>query len=135
MSYIPEKLKEETRTRAQNQCEYCHLSQQGQAATFHVDHIIPLKEKGVTDLDNLALSCVSCSLYKSAKLYAVDPQTGESIILFNPRQDIWDDHFEWHGVVLHGKTPTGRGTITALKMNRPIILEIRKEEMFFGRHP
>ena len=135
MSYIPERLKEETRVRANNRCEYCQLSQSGQAATFHVDHIIPLKENGTTTLDNLALSCVSCSLHKAAKTRALDPQTGEWVSLFNPRQDMWQNHFVWDGVILRGLTAIGWGTIEALKMNRPLILEIRQEEVFFGRHP
>jgi len=135
LSYIPDRLKEETRLRANNRCEYCHLSQRGQEATFHVDHIIPLKENGQTNLDNLALSCVSCSLHKAAKSLVQDPQTGERVLLFNPRQDVWEEHFVWDGVILRGQTAIGWGTIEALKMNRPLILEIRREEVFFERHP
>lgn len=135
MSYIPDRLKEETRIRANNRCEYCHLSQRGQAATFHVDHVIPLKENGATALDNLALSCVSCSLHKAAKRRVRDSQTNEWVLLFNPRQDVWEEHFVWDGVILRGQTAIGRGTVEALKMNRPLMLEIRREEIFFGRHP
>jgi hypothetical protein len=32
-------------------------------------------------------------------------------------------------------TPTGRVTIAALAMNRPLILAIRQEEIARGRHP
>jgi hypothetical protein len=34
-----------------------------------------------------------------------------------------------------GLTPTGRATVAALELNRPTVLEIRAEEVFFGRHP
>ncbi len=27
--------------RAENRCEYCQLSQEGQEATFHFDHVVP----------------------------------------------------------------------------------------------
>ena len=135
MSYIPDRLKEETRFRANNRCEYCHLSQVGQEATFHVDHIIPRNENGETILENLALACVSCSLFKSAKFSLTDPLTQQPVFLFNPRKDIWEEHFSWDGVVLFGKTATGRATIEALKMNRPLILAIRREESLLGRHP
>ena len=135
MSYIPDKLKEETRFRANNRCEYCRLSQAGQEATFHVDHVIPLSENGETAVENLALACVSCSLFKSAKLSSPDPMTDQLVRLFNPRQDRWNEHFSWDGVIVLGKTAIGRATIEALKMNRPLILAIRREESLLGRHP
>jgi len=55
--------------------------------------------------------------------------------LYHPRQDTWQDHFYWEGVNLIGKTPTGRATIAALEMNRPLILAIRREEVLLSRHP
>jgi hypothetical protein len=48
--------------------------------------------------------------------------------LFNPRTQVWSDHFEWSGqspVVLEGKTATGRATIAALQMNHPDLLVVR----------
>ncbi|MFM6001393.1 MAG: HNH endonuclease, partial [Dolichospermum sp.] len=53
----------------------CCLSQAGQAATFHIDHIIPVVAGGATTSDNLALACVSCSLRKSARQSVTDPET------------------------------------------------------------
>jgi hypothetical protein len=49
--------------------------------------------------------------------------------------DNWDEHFTWDGLILLGKSATGRATIEALKMNRSVIIQIRREESFFGRHP
>ena len=45
--------------RARNRCEYCCLSQSGQEATFHVDHVVPVIAGGHASGDNLALTCVS----------------------------------------------------------------------------
>ena len=45
-SYIPDELRQHVIDRAQNRCEYCGLSQLGQAATFHVDHIFPVSAGG-----------------------------------------------------------------------------------------
>ncbi len=45
-----------------------------------------------------------------------------------------NEHFRWQGVLLNGSTATGRATIKALDMNRPLILAIRKEEALLGRH-
>lgn len=133
--YIPDALKQLVRTRAYNRCEYCHLAQAGQAATFHIDHIIPVTQAGATSADNLALACVSCSLRKAAKLRAIDPLSQQEVRLYHPRQEDWTDHFTWDGVTLIGQTPTGRATIEALQMNRPLLLAIRAEEQFWGRHP
>lgn len=121
--------------RAADRCEYCTLSQAGQEATFHVDHVIPRAAGGETVLENLALACVSCSLHKAARQTWVDPDTGNVVLLYNPRRDIWSQHFRWDGVYLIALTHAGRATVNALLMNRPTILAIREEEAALGRHP
>lgn len=63
---IPASLRRLVVQRAGDRCEYCGLSQVGQAATFHIDHVIPIAAGGGTVAANLALACVSCSLYKGA---------------------------------------------------------------------
>jgi len=135
MSRIPARLRRLVVQRARRKCEYCQLSQVGQEATFHVDHVVPSAKGGRTFLRNLALACVSCSLRKEARQSACDPETGRQFRLFNPRRHHWDDHFCWEGVRLIGLTGTGRATISALEMNRPLILAIRYEEAKRGRHP
>jgi len=100
-----------------------------------VDHFLPVSAGGTTTGDNLALACVSCSLRKSARRVAIDPETSEDVRLFDPRHATWDDHFRWEGVRLAGSTDTGRATVAALAMNRPIVLAIRTEEALLGRHP
>jgi hypothetical protein len=134
MASIPIKLRQLVIERANCRCEYCGLSQAGQEATFHIDHIIPLAG-GETTPDNLALARVSCSLHKSARQIVEDSVTGEKVNIFNPRQQVWKEHFCWDGVRVVGLTATGRGMIDALQMNRSIILSIRGEEELLGRHP
>lgn len=121
--------------RAGNRCEYCRLSQAGQEALFHVDHILPEIDGGMTTLENLALACVSCSLRKGARQLAVDPQTGRLTPLYHPRKQQWSDHFRWEGFRVTGTTTTGRASVDALKLNRVVMLAIRSEEAFFGRFP
>ncbi|AFY48782.1 restriction endonuclease [Nostoc sp. PCC 7524] len=135
MSKISNSLRRLVIQRADNRCEYCGLSQIGQEATFHIDHVIPVVANGKTAADNLALACVSCSLYKAAKQIVEDPETGEKVNIFNPRQQVWKEHFRWHGVRVVGLTATGRATINALRMNRSLILAIRAEQELLGRHP
>ena len=124
MSDIPAPLRDQVVLRAGNRCEYCGLSQAGQEAAFHVDHVVPRVAGGPTELDNLALACVSCSLRKWARRSAPDPVTGEEAPLFSPRGQVWGDHFRWEGAVVVPLTPTGRATVVALAMNRPIALAI-----------
>jgi HNH endonuclease len=134
-SYIPTFLRRLVIRRARGRCEYCRLSQDGQEATFHIDHIIPVVAGGKTVAENLALACVSCSLRKGARQTAIDPVTGAEVSLFNPRLDIWTEHFQWNDVHLTGLTATGIATIDALSLNRAVILAIRKEEAALRRHP
>ena len=112
MSNISFELRRTVEARAKGRCEYCGLSQEGQEATFHIDHIIPSSSGGRTEPDNLALACVSCSLRKAARQSAIDTVSGEEVHLFSPRHDSWIEH-----------------------LNRRIILAIREEETFLGRHP
>lgn len=105
MTYIPSGIRRLVIARAANRCEYCGLSQLGQEATFHIDHIVPVVMGGETLADNLALSCVSCSLRKADRQAIVDPQTDELVFVYNPRQHVWREHFRWDGVKLIGLTP------------------------------
>jgi hypothetical protein len=66
---------------------------------------------------------------------APDPETGEPAPIYHPRQQRWEEHFRWDGVRVVGLTATGRATVAALDMNRAIILAIRAEEEWLGRHP
>jgi hypothetical protein len=135
MRRVPAQLRRLVLRRSGSRCEYCLLSQAGQEATFHVDHVTPVAAGGETVADNLALACVSCSLRKGAKQTAFDPETKTEVPLFNPRRDVWADHFQWDGVRLTGLSPTGRATVEALALNRPLVLAIRREELALGRHP
>jgi hypothetical protein len=135
MSTISIRMHRRVVFRAGDRCEYCGLAQEGQEATFHIDHIIPVSAGGPTVLDNLALACVSCSLRKAARRSGRDPESGRTIPLFHPRRQRWSDHFRWQDVRAVGLTPTGRATIATLQLNRPSILVIRAEETAHGRHP
>ena len=122
--------------RAADRCEYCRLPQQGQEATFHVDHVQPVRDGGLTTLENLALACVSCSLRKGARSLMPDPLTGESSPLFHPRRDPWPAHFlVSDDGSIESTTAIGRATIAALAFNRATALAIRAELMALRRYP
>ncbi|MCT7985801.1 HNH endonuclease [Laspinema sp. A4] len=135
MTKIPNVLRQLVIQRAKNRCEYCGLSQLGQVATFHIDHVIPIMAGGETIPKNLALACVSCSLRKGARQEIEDPETREMVSIFNPRQQQWNAHFTWNKIEVIGLTATGRATVKALNLNRSTLLAIRAEEELLGRHP
>ncbi len=131
--HIPIFLRKLVIKRAENRCEYCRLSQKGQEATFHIDHILPVSAGGQTTSENLALACVSCSLRKGAKRTFFDKKAKKDILLFDPRKEKWHDHFEWDDVRIKSKTLIGQATVECLNLNRKLILAIRKEELLAGR--
>jgi hypothetical protein len=116
----------EVRRRAGNVCEYCHLHQNDSPlATLHIEHIVPRIHGGGDDLDNLALACIDCNSHKGTNLTGIDPQTGVITELFHPRRQKWEEHFDWLGIYLHGKTAVGRTTVRVLDMNSEDQLALR----------
>jgi hypothetical protein len=119
--------------RDSGRCQYCHLLQVGQAAVFHINHIIPKSKGGPTEDANLALQCPYCSLRKSDKLNASDPSTGDSVPLFHPLQQRWSEHFALDiDGTCRGLTAVGRGTVEALRMNDPLPRVARALQIRFG---
>jgi len=114
------------RERAGHRCEYCQLRQDDSPlAALHVEHIVPRIHGGGDNQDNLALACIDCNLHKGTNLTGVDPMTNKVTKLFHPRHDRWEDHFEWQGIYLSGKTPVGRTTVRVLNMNSEDQLALR----------
>jgi len=74
----------------------------------------------------LALACDRCNAYKGPNLTSLDPDTNAIVPLFNPRQDIWGDHFAVRGGRISGLTPKGRATVRLLNMNAPRRVELRE---------
>ena len=134
---IPEQIRHQVCQRANSLCEYCHASEQWQYVRFMVDHVIPLARGGADTPDNLALACFHCNRRKADRITAVDTTSGEEVPLFNPRRDIWREHFIWSvvGLLILGLTPTGRATVAALALNRAWAINIRTADRAIGRHP
>jgi HNH endonuclease len=97
-----------------------------------------LSKGGSDDESNLWLACPVCNGHKSDKIQAVDCETGETVALFNPRQQRWADHFQWlpNGIQIEGKTSVGRATVVALHLDiDPDALEVRSYWVQAGWHP
>jgi len=125
-------LVELVRQRALFRCEYCLFPERFAGLNFQMDHVIAEKHGGLTDAENLALSCIYCNSYKGANLSGIDPVTGEIVRLFHPRRDRWDEHFAWQGAVLAGRTPIGRATIVVLRINDSTAVALRRLFMRAG---
>jgi len=102
---------------------------------FHLDHVTARQHGGETSLDNLALACCFCNRFKSPNLSGVDPATREVTLLFDPRRNVWEDHFVWDGPRLIGRTGTGRATIQTLQINRADAVAVRELLMREGVWP
>jgi len=101
------------------------------------DRIHPVSKGGETTFENLCLACRSCNEFKSDAVESIDSLSGETIQLFNPRQQKWTDHFGWSAdsTRLEGINAIGRTTIVKLRINNPIILIARKRWVISGWHP
>ena len=106
-----------------------------QGATFHVEHIVPVHRGGNDEFENLAWACPGCNLYKSDRVDAPDPQTGEIVRLFNPRTDQWSDHFDWNQYEIMPLTAVGRATLRVLRLNAARRILIRQAEELFALFP
>ena len=114
--------------RASGCCEYCRLSQEAApVASFQVEHIRAKQHHGDDSPENLALACPRCNLFKGPNLTAIDPVSGEVVLIFNPRMQNWDDHFLMNESYVVGRTPCGRATVELLHMNEERRVDARKE--------
>lgn len=95
--------------------------------THEVDHIIPAKHRGETELDNLCLACFECNRFKGSDFGSFDPETDEITQLFNPRKHLWEEHFKLNGARIIALTPEGRVTIFVLKLNDAGRLQTRED--------
>ena len=102
------------------------MPQEFDALTFQIDHVIAVKHHGKTDFENLALACFACNNHKGPNLSGFDARTKRVVRLYHPRSDRWDDHFEWRGPVLHGRSDVGRVTVDVLAINLPHRVQLRR---------
>jgi hypothetical protein len=136
-SYISKALRIKVSAQARYRCGYC-LTQEAVVGTpMEFDHLIPEALGGRTEEGNLWLACSLCNDAKSCRVAALDPISGEIIRLYNPRDQVWSDHFRWSesSDYILGTSPTGRATVLALNLNRPALVRARQAWVAVGWHP
>jgi len=134
---VSQRLRAQVLLDADGRCGYCRSSEDITAAPLEIEHVMPEALGGPTRRENLWAACRRCNVLKSDQTEAIDPLTGVMAPIFNPRQQVWAEHFAWNneGVVVVGRTPTGRATVVALSLNRPLLVRARRLWVEVGWHP
>jgi hypothetical protein len=97
--------------------------------------VIARQHGGQTVAENLALCCGRCNLSKGPNIAGIDPRTGLLTRLFNPRQDLWMEHFRFDGPVVVGLTDVGRTTVVVLAINQASQVAVRQALLDEGLFP
>lgn len=136
-SYVAKALREEITKDARRRCGYCLTSARIIGAPLEIEHLIPESLGGPTVKENLWLACSMCNDHKGNRIAAPDPHTGEVVRFFDPRRQVWAEHFEWSTEedLIIGKTATGRATVAAIRLNRAELVEARRGWIVAGWHP
>ncbi len=95
--------------------------------SYHIEHVIAIQHRGLDTLENLALSCRHCNWLKGPNLASIDPDSDDLVRLFQPRTQLWSDHFQMEAGRIIGLTDVGRTTVFLLEMNAPHRVELRLE--------
>ncbi|MCY7350048.1 MAG: HNH endonuclease [Cytophagaceae bacterium] len=121
--------------RADFRCEYCLLAEQVSFYSFHIEHIRSIKHGGSNELDNLAYCCPDCNYAKGSDVGTFVHNDETLIRFFNPRKDRWEEHFEIHNGVVHGKTDIGKATAQIFKFNEIERLIFRQQLAELNLYP
>jgi hypothetical protein len=123
----PTSLRERVARTAGYRCGYCQTPESIAGFRLTIEHIVPKAKGGKTIEVNLWLACHACNEFKAARIQGRDLTTGKTVRLFNPRRQVWSNHFSWSedGTEVIGLTPSGRATVITLQLNRPEIVAAR----------
>lgn len=130
---VAQSIERIVRERAKDRCEYCRLPQAFSTRHFQIDHVHARQHLSDDFLDNLALSCDRCNGNKGPNVAGIDLASREVVPLFNPRTQVWNEHFVWVGPLLLGLTRVGIVTIHVLKVNHASAVALRAAIMRLGR--
>lgn len=126
VTYITADLRRLIVARAEGLCEYCLIAEDDTFYGCEADHIISEKHGGRTDADNLAYACVFCNQAKGSDVGSIHWDTKSLVRFFNPRTDVWAEHFQLQETRIEGITQIGSVTARILGFNdRERLLERR----------
>ena len=134
-NYVSEELRRLVANRAESLCEYCLIHEDDTFFGCEIDHIISLKHSGPTEAMNLAYACSFCNRNKGSDIASLSEVAGELVRLFNPRIDLWSEHFRLEGSLIEPLTSIGEATARILKFNESERVLEREELTAIGRYP
>lgn len=116
-SYVPESLRRLVIARAEGLCEYCLIHEEDTFFGCEVDHIISEKHGGPTNAENLAYACFVCNHKKGSDIGSILWRSKTLVRLFNPRTDLWNEHFLLKEFRLEPISDVGEVTARLLGLN------------------
>jgi hypothetical protein len=78
---------------------------------------------------------VICNRYKGTDIAAIDQSSGKITRLFDPRSDLWRDHFRLEGATIEPISSVGSATVKLLRLNVPERISERRLLQSLGRYP
>ena len=133
--YISKKSREVVKNRANECCEYCRVPEIFSFLGYEIDHIIAIKHGGTNDLSNLAWACTICNNLKGTDIGTMLLPEQTIVRFYNPRTDIWEEHFETSKALINSKTEIGEATVKIFQFNSLERLRERQELSKAGLFP
>ncbi|MBK9338630.1 MAG: HNH endonuclease [Lewinellaceae bacterium] len=127
-----ESLRQEAAARADFRCEYCLVREAVSFYRFHLEHIKSRKHGGLTTSENLAYSCPECNAHKGTDVGTFTDDDERLVRFFNPRKDVWTEHFEIDDAGIYGISEIGKATEKILRFNDAERLIYRRKLMRLG---
>ena len=133
--YIPYSFRLIVGQQAGFKCEYCLIHEADSVFAHEIDHIISLKHGGLTELKNLAYSCVFCNRMKGSDIGSILLPDRKFVRLFDPRIDVWREHFQIDDGFIEALTEIGAVTVKILDINHFERIIERRELILDDRYP
>lgn len=121
--------------RANGVCEYCLIHESDTYVGCQVEHIIAEKHGGRTEASNLAFACAFCNRAKGTDLGTILLPARALTRFFNPRTDLWTEHFLLEGASIQPRTLIGEATVKILRLNAAARLFERQTLQLIERYP
>lgn len=134
---ISQPLRQRIRNTANYRCGYCQTQERVSGIPLTIEHLIPVALGGSDQEANLWLSCRLCNEAKAVQINATDDESDTVVALFNPRTQLWSEHFKWDQsqTRMIGLTASGRATIVALQLNDEFRIKSRAIWVEANLHP
>lgn len=86
-------------------------------------------------MENLALACQPCNRNKGSDLGSISLNSGKLIRFFDPRNDIWTEHFQIQKNKIKPISEIGKVTEKILKLNSEERVQERLGLIEIGHYP